>query len=124
MTICRITRLSSATRIFTGTPTFVMRGSVLGTGQRRQSALHGDGERLAAPEDVDTDDVPRVADGRGVPDLGQAEGGGTGEGGLHVAADHVGDLAEGVGDVLVLEQLGCGRAQQGPAELGGGLPAG
>src|SRR4051794_39834665 len=113
MTICRITRLSSATRIFTGTPSFVTRGSVLGNRQGGKSSLHGDGERLAAPEDVDTDDVLRVADGRCLADLGKAEAGGAGEGGLDVAAHHVGDLTEGVGDVLVVENLRRGQAQQG-----------
>src|SRR4051794_13233394 len=102
MTICRITRLSSATRIFTGTPTLVMRESVTDTGQRRESALHGDGERRTAPQEVDAADVGRIADPRRGPDLGQPEDGGTGEGGLDVAAHHVGDLAEGVGDVLVV----------------------
>ena len=44
-----------------------------GHGQGRQGALHGDGERLAAPQDVDAAQVGRVAHGRGGPDLGQAE---------------------------------------------------
>src|SRR5690348_18076918 len=98
MTICRITRLSSATRIFTGTPTLVMRLSVVGHRQGRACALHGDGDRLAPPEDVDADDVGGVPDGRRVADLGEAERGRAGERGLDVAADHVGDLAERVRD--------------------------
>src|SRR3954451_2822987 len=124
MTICRITRLSSATRIFTGTPSSVMRGSVMSTGQGRQCALHGDGDRLAPPADVDADDVGGVPDGGGRPDLGQAQGGGAGEGGLDVAADDVGDLAEGVDDVEVLEHLGRGRPEQGAGELLGGGASG
>src|SRR4051794_41850786 len=81
MTICRITRLSSATRIFTGTPSSVMRGSVMSTGQRRQCALHGDGDRLAPPADVDADDVGGGPGGGGPPHPGAAPGGGGGGGG-------------------------------------------
>src|SRR3954468_12612698 len=112
MTICRITRLSSATRIFTGTPTSVMQGwlggwtSCVGHRQGRESPLHGDRDRLAPPEDVDADDVGGVPDGRRVADRGEAERGRAGDGGLDVAPDDVGDLAEGVDHVLVLEQLG------------------
>src|SRR3954447_11959514 len=105
MTICRITRLSSATRIFTGTPTSVMRGWWMGGTsvshrQGRESALHGDRDRLTPPEDVDADDVGGVPDGRRVADLGKAERGRAGEGGLDVAPHDVRDLAEGVCHVL------------------------
>src|SRR3954467_10538301 len=101
MTICRMTRLSSATRIFTvGAPFWVERGSVDREG--RESALHGDGERLAAPQDVDAAHVSRIAHGRGVPDLGEAERGRAGQRRLDVATHDVRDLAEGVDDVLVL----------------------
>src|SRR3954470_19732298 len=96
----------------------------VGDRQRRQSALHGDDKRLTAPENIDAADVCRVAHGGRVSDLGQAEGGGTREDGLDVAAHDVGDLPEGVGDVLVVEQLGSGVAEQGPGQVGGGLPAG
>src|SRR4051812_49811830 len=113
MTICRIPRLSSATRIFTGTPSSVMRGSVMSTGQGRQCALHGDGDRLAPPADVDADDVGGVPDGGGRPDLGQAQGGGAGEGGRDVCAHYVCDLAAGGDDVPVLEHLRRGRPREG-----------
>src|SRR3954451_25140893 len=128
MTICRITRLSSATRIFTGTPTSVMQGwwggwrSCVGHRQGRQSALHGEGDRLAPPEDVDADDVGGVPDSGGLADIGQAEGGRAGEPGLDVAADDVGDLAEGVDDVQVLQHLGRGRPEEGAGELARGRP--
>src|SRR3954447_21574554 len=130
MTICRITRLSSATRIFTGTPTSVMRGWwwMGGTSVRhrqgRESALHGDRDRLAPPEDVDADDVGGVPDGRRVADLWKAERGRAGEGGLDVAPHDVGDLAESVGDVLVLEQFGRVVPEQRPGEVRRGLGAG
>src|SRR4051812_14714820 len=102
MTICRMTRLSSATRIFTvDAPFGVERGSVDREG--REGALHGDGERLAAPEDVDAAEVRRVAHRRGGADVGQAQRRGPGKSRLDVAAHDVGDLAERVGDVLVVE---------------------
>ena len=92
--------------------------------QGRQGALHGDGERLAAPQDVDPAHVGRVAHGRGVPDVGQAQRRRAGQGRLDVAADDVGDLAERVGDVLVLELGGGVVPEQRPGQPGGRLAGG
>src|SRR3712207_1320579 len=102
MTICRMTRLSSAIRIFTAVPR--SSGSRCGSvgGERGERALHGDGDGLAAPQQVDAADVPGVAGGGCVPHVGQAQAGGAGQRGLDVAADDVGDLAERIDDVLVL----------------------
>src|SRR4051794_438207 len=123
MTICRMTRLSSATRIFTvDAPFWVERGSV--DRERREGALDGDGQRFAAPEDVDAAEIGRVADAGGVADVGQAQCGRSGQGRLHVPADDVRDLAERVGDVLLLQLGRRVLAEQRPGEVGGGLPAG
>src|SRR3954469_19209479 len=123
MTICRMTRLSSATRIFTvGAPFWVERGSV--DRERRKSALDGDGERLAAPEGVDAAEVGRGPDGGGAPRVRQAQRRRPRQGRLHVAPDDVGDLAERVDDVLVLELRRRVLAEQRPGEAGRGLAAG
>src|SRR5690606_20768742 len=82
------------------------------------------GDRLAAPEQVDPGDVGRIAQRRGVPDVRQAEPGGARQRGLHVAADDVGDLAEGIDDVLVLEHLRRVLAEQGAGERLGGAACG
>src|SRR3954471_7117304 len=113
MTICRMTRLSSATRIFTVVaPFWVERGSV--DRERREGALDENGERFAAPEHVDAAEVGRVADGGGVPDVGQAQRRRPGERRLHVAPHDVCDLAERVGDVLLIELGGPMLAEERP----------
>ena len=65
---------------------------------------------------VDAADVVGAGGGGG-PDLGQAEDGRAGEDGLDVAAHDVGELTEGVGDVLVVEHRRSvlARAGSGPA---------
>ena len=83
MTICRMTRLSSATRIFTVAPRSSVRWCVVRGRERRQSALHGDGERLAAPQDVDAADVGGVAAARGAsPTSGRLRADGPGRAAL------------------------------------------
>src|SRR3954469_283680 len=137
MTICRMTRLSSATRIFTVAPRSLARLScsvvLLGGGAGRSGrgwhgsgrALRGDGERPAAPQEVEVAGVVGSACFGGGADLGQAEDGRTGEDALDVASHDVGKFAEGVLDVVRVEHRRRVLLEQAPGQfLGGGAGAG
>src|SRR3954470_20904187 len=133
MTICRMTRLSSATRIFTVAPRSLARFSCsVGRAGRSGRGLHGSGRALrgdgqcpAPPQEVEAADVVGSACFRGGADLGQAEDGRTGEDALDIASHDVGKFAEGVLDVLRVEHRRRVLLEQAPGQfVGGGAGAG